>query len=584
MTEEQELEAFHQGLLLAVKEKSSELSAMKQEAFTYLLLEDLVEIGTINDFEVCHMRKRLGRGIAKVNGYSIAETEGRVDLFTSIFRAEPEVTTLSAAEVRDAYSQAARVFSFAKSTRYEEMDPASSERLMFERLHNAFEDFTSLRIILLTNAKVPSLAKAPEVGSLEVTAQPECYDLVRYFRWKNSSTTHESIQIDLRDYSCGPIPCLKMPDGDADYGAYMAIFPGQLLFEIYEEYGARLMELNVRSYLQNRGKVNKGIRETIMTEPNRFLAYNNGISATAESLECERTSDGMVINRLYGFQVVNGGQTCASIHRAAKADKADLSGVFVQTKISVVPEELVETLVPRISRYANTQNTVNEADFSSNNPFHVEMEQISRKTWVPGESSRWFYERARGQYDVLRSREGRTPAQRAKFDQQNPKRQRVSKTDLAKYVMSWGQQPHIVSMGAQKCFVRYMAALEGQPSTWAPDPSFYKDCVAKAIVFKAAESLARKHGFPAYRANAICYTVAKFANAFDGKFDLAGVWDNQAVSESTTAWIEEAMPVIYNAIIESANGRNVTEWAKKEGCWKAVEGAAIPAPESFKGA
>ncbi len=578
MNEEQEIDAFHQELLVAVKEKSAELGVMKQEAFTHLLLEELIEIGTINDFEICHLRKKLGRGIAKVNGYSISESEARLDLFTTIFRADPEVSVLSTKEVVDAYLQAGRVFAFAKSKDYEKMDPASSERLMFEQLHDAFHDFSSLRIILLTNAKTPASVKTPEIRGIEVPAQPECYDLVRYFRWKNSSVSHESITIDLNDHACGPIPSLKMPDSDADYDAFMAILPGQLIYKIYEEYGARLMELNVRSYLQNRGKVNKGIRETIMKEPHRFLAYNNGISATAETVKCEETSNGLVITQLEGFQVVNGGQTCASIHRAAKVDKADLSSVFVQTKISIIPENLVETLVPKISRYANTQNAVNEADFSSNNPFHVEMEKLSRKTWTPGEESRWFYERARGQYDVLRTREGRTPVQKRQFDQRNPKRQRFSKTDLAKYVTSWAGQPHIVSMGAQKCFVRYMAELEEKAESWTPDTVFYKECVAKAIIFKDAESIARKHGFPAYRANAICYTVAKFASAVSESQVLTMAWDAQESPKGISIWMHEQMPEIYDAIVGSADGRNVTEWAKKEGCWEVVDRLSIPRP------
>lgn len=221
--------------------------------------------------------------------------------------------------------------------------------------------------------------------------------------------------------------------------------------------GSRLLELNVRSFLQARGKVNRGIRDTILSDPGHFLAFNNGISVTAEELGVQRSSDGSLsIRSIKGLQIVNGGQTVASIHRAKNRDKADLSRIAVQAKITVVEPGHQDDLVPFISRYSNTQNKVNETDFSANHPFHVRIQKLSEQIWAPGETSRWFYERARGQWEVARAREGTTPARVRAFDQKAPRKQKVDKTLLAKAVNAWSERPHVVSLGGQKNFVRFM--------------------------------------------------------------------------------------------------------------------------------
>jgi hypothetical protein len=581
VTDDTILQEFHEELLSSVAERARELSTTRQEAFTQMALEELSETGAIgSDFEVCYLRKKLGRGMGRVNGYAISESEARLDLFTTIFRADA-LTVLKQKEVDDAFVQASRVFRFAEDRGYEQMEPASAERLMLERLHGAHSSVATLRITLLTNAVAPPGLKKRAVPGLEVTSVVECYDLGRHHRWKSSSKPYESITIDLRESSSGPLPCLRSKVPGAEHDVYMAIIPGELLFRLYEEYGARLMELNVRSYLQNRGKVNRGIRETIMTEPGRFLAYNNGISATAEEVTIENGPDGPVIVELCGFQVVNGGQTVASIHRAGKVDEADLASIEVQAKISVVPSELVESLVPRISRYANTQNRVNEADFSANAPFHVEMEQLSRRVWAPGEQSRWFYERARGQYEVQRARDGRTPAQRRTFDAANPKKQKFDKTDVARWMNTWSGLPHIVSLGSQKNFASFMAVIGARAKDWLPDTEYYKQVVARGIVFRAAESIARAHRFPAYRASAICYTVAYFVYRAGEHVDLGDIWTRQAIPEALNELLVDWMTSIHKEVVRTAEGRNVTEWAKKEACWHGVQRLDLELDESI---
>ena len=198
------------------------------------------------------------------------------------------------------------------------------------------------------------------------------------------------------------------------------IFSGDTLYELYEAYGPRILEYNVRAFLQTRGKVNRGIRETIRDHPGHFMAYNNGISVTADEVRTSTLNGGTTITGFKGLQIVNGGQTTASIHRARKRDRFDLSRVQVPAKVTRLPPENVEKMVPRISRFANTQNVIQEADFSSNEPFHIAIERLSQRTWAPGERTRWFYERSRGQYQTAINIEGSTPARLRAFRERTP--------------------------------------------------------------------------------------------------------------------------------------------------------------------
>lgn len=167
---------------------------------------------------------------------------------------------------------------------------------------------------------------------------------------------------------------MKAPIDNSDYESYIAIMPGQGLAMLYKQFGARLLEQNVRSFLQFTGKINRGIRKTINEESHMFLAYNNGISATADNIELDET--GHYVKRISNLQIVNGGQTTASIYHTWDKDKADISNIFVQMKISVIKKaDSYSEIVSRISQYANTQNKVNNADFSANNPILIELEK-----------------------------------------------------------------------------------------------------------------------------------------------------------------------------------------------------------------
>jgi hypothetical protein len=260
--------------------------------------------------------------------------------------------------------------------------------------------------------------------------------------------------------------------------------PGTVLADIFAAYGNRLLEQNVRTYLQAKTSVNRGILKTISEEPSMFFAYNNGLTATASLVRTASKHDGsLAITYIKDFQIVNGGQTTASILYARDGLKYDLSSVFAQVKLSVVEETKLEEIVPKISEYANTQNKVSLADLASNSPAQIRIERLSKEVVVPQKAgalhaSKWFYERARGQYKSLFSY--KTQPQRKKLETEYPKSQLIEKTDLAKFELAFDGRPHHVSEGAQKCFHRYITtALQAYSESAELNDVWFKCAVAK---------------------------------------------------------------------------------------------------------
>jgi hypothetical protein len=377
-------------------------------------------------------------------------------------------------------------------------------------------------------------------------------------------------------------------NGSTEYQSYLTVLRGDQLAAIYERWGVRLLEQNVRVFLQARAKVNKGIRNTLDNEPGMFFAYNNGISATAEAVETSSSAGRLLITKLKDLQIVNGGQTTASIHVASRKKEADLSNVFVQVKLTIVPPACAMEVVPKISQFANSQNAVSAADFFANHPYHVRMEQFSRRLLAPSPDgtfgeSKWFYERARGQYlDAMASL---TSRQKTKFQIEYPKSQMFTKTDLAKFLNSWREIPHIVSQGAQKNFAEFAKFIA---TAWAPDSegldfneTYYRHAIAKAIVFREAEKLVTEQPWyqGGYRANIVVYAIAKLASdveRVERSVDFDAIWKAQRVSDCLRQTLAIASKAV-NEVITDTDG-NVTEWAKQQACWYRVERLKIEWP------
>ncbi|HTC47724.1 MAG TPA: AIPR family protein [Candidatus Aquilonibacter sp.] len=461
------------------------------------------------------------------------------------------------------------------------MDPSSDAHVLALTIQGCYPSLDQIRIYVLTDRQ----AKAKNFKPREIsgkTIKLEVMDIERLHRhWSEGKPRDEAV-VNFEEVCGSPLPCVYVPGEAGNYDYAMTAIPGEALYFIYEKYGARLLEANVRSFLSTTGKVNKGIRETLRTDPERFLAYNNGIVLIADEAQLGKTSDGMPgILWLKGMQIVNGGQTTASIYFTKKKDPdADLRRVRVPTKLIVLrslDEASEEGLISDISRFANSQNSVKLSDLSANKPFHIELEKLALSTYCPDGVGRWFYERAAGSYNVMLARDGTTPARLRQLKDAIPSSRKITKTDLAKYLNAWAEKPYVVSLGSQKNFERFMESLANNGSAPEPDVPMFKQMIAKAILFKATHRLVRPM-FQAFQANVAAYLVSVLAGKLGSKMDLDKIWLQQDISpqlkQQLATWANE----VNDALHKSANGRMVSEWAKKAECWDVIRAVAFTSP------
>ncbi|MBW4553383.1 MAG: AIPR family protein [Aphanocapsa sp. GSE-SYN-MK-11-07L] len=569
-------ENLHQEVIISAEGNQTEEDggAFREEAFTRLMIEYLTEAGELEDGHVCY---HSARGI-KINGYNLQEEEGRLDLFISIYTQNSSPTTVRKDVVESAFKQLINFLSKVYKGYHQSIEEASPTFDMAQLIYSQKDQLSRVRLFLFTDG-LTTVQMKPEQVISNIIYSFNIWDLRRTYRCVTSGQKREAIEINFQTQYDSVIPCLAMPESQADYSAYVAIIPGEILCKIYAEYSSRLLERNVRSFLQAKGNVNKGIRQTILKEPYRFLAYNNGISATAEAVKLvDLPNGGQGIAEIRDLQIVNGGQTTASLYQAVRKDKADISGIYVQTKLTVVDRDRIDEIVPLISRYANNQNKVSEADFSANDPFHIRVEELSRTIWAPAvdgtqRQTRWFYERARGQYADAKNRES-TPAKQKTFTITHPTVQKFTKTDLAKFEHTWDQLPHIVSLGAQKNFAKFTLGL-AEISRPEPDETYFAHLIGKAILFKSAEKIIQNEKFGGYRANIVTYTLAYLSYSTQKDINLDRIWKQQSLTSSLQQAIQGISREIHQVITNPPDGRNVTEWCKKESCWKAIQNIPV---------
>lgn len=545
-------------------------SSYKEDVFTKLVTDDLSIAGILESPVVCHHEFLKGNGIAKVNAYGFPEEDSRLDIVVSDYRAGNEVQKISQADIEKKFLQGVRFIESCLDSGYKSLDPSNDAYDMMKTIYDLSKSIDRVNIILATNALSVSrkdIFPSKKVRQIDVTH--EIWDIERYRRFRMSGASQEPLEVDIREYETEGIPCVSKSFSNNSYLTIVAIVPGKLLYSLYDKYGSRLLELNVRSYLQARGKINQGILNTLVTEPEKFLTYNNGITIVAEGVEFN--NEKTCITAIKGMQIVNGGQTTASIHKAVKDNKAPIDNVYVQAKITIVPPEMFEDVVPLISKYSNTQNKVSDVDLRANHPFHVGLERVAKKTWIPGETSMWFYERARGGFQTERAKTS-TKAQKAKFDTTYPVNQKITKEDVARYINIWNGLPQTVSKGGQKNFSKFMEGVgQGIGKDWEPTSEEYKNFISKAIFYRSVQKIAKDENIPAFRINIVNYTASLLVEKSAKRINLQEIWDRQALSGELEVQIREWIPKVQELLLKIAAGRNPGEVFKEESCWKKVK-------------
>lgn len=570
---------FRQELLAGAEANSTYQIAEFMDA----IANELTETGFIEGFELCNYKAPRGM---RVDGYWFND-EGALDIFVADFDCRRELETLTRTDVEATFKRVVNFFEASLTKNLaDDLEVTTPEYGLARQIADRRVLIRQVNFFLVSERVLSDrLQSFPDNDVGGIRASYHIWDMARLQRQRSSRGHKEPLDIDFVDLFGQGIPCLPAHLGSDSYQSFLIVMPARILSALYERYSARLLEQNVRTFLQARAKVNKGIRATILNEPNMFFAYNNGITATAQNVETAVTEAGLQITRMTDLQIVNGGQTTASLFHTQRGDKADLANIFVQMKLSVIDSDQSEMIVPRISEYANTQNRVNAADFFSNHPFHVRMAEFSRRIWAPAQpgaqrETKWFYERARGQY--VDAQVKLSSSEQKRFKAENPKPQMFTKTDLAKFENVWDDHPKWVNLGGQKNFAQYAARIgkEWEKASDGFNELYYKRAIARGLMFRATEKMVS--GQPwyngGYRANIVAYTLAllgEITKRRKSAVNFLRIWNTQGIDEHLTQALEVIAKEVNEEITRPPQGiSNISEWAKKDACWTRISAKA----------
>ncbi len=559
----------------------------------------------------------------RIDGYAMDTTDGSCCVFIADYHGPHEDDAIRAEDV-NGFFRRMRYFvdEATKYELYQELEESTEAYEFARTLYYDANNITKFRFYLLTDAYNKQRAKT--IKDAEVagkTVELNVWDISRIFDMVNSASQKESVDIVMSELGYEGIPCVKAveysdivadievlpqydegssadketnkkPENIITYSSYLAVVPGRLLSDLYLEYGSRLLEGNVRSFLSVRGKVNKSIQNTIKNYPEMFFAYNNGIAATATEIDTKMTPHGLEITRLKDLQIVNGGQTTASLANtlltAKKGEVIKLDSLFVPMKVSVLEHAMSERIIPKISEYSNSQNKVDASDFFSNHPFHIRMEDFSRKTPAPAVGGNqfqqyWYYERTRGQYNQGKMKFKPKSSQMRQYETRYPENQVIKMVDLAKYMEIFEGAPDVVSKGKQEIVKVFASEIKKQ---WIKSDAdfnayYFKRVVALAIMFKSTDDLVKKTDWykskHSYKANVVAYSMSVLFDCIRKNhsgygLDFQRIWNTQSLYPELETQLSVLCTEVYEFITRDDRlTENVTEWCKKEACWQRAQ-------------
>lgn len=583
------VEEFRKDLLEEVKAKAATDGDGSTVAFTELVTDYLIDAEVLSDYvPAFFMGSGKNNRKIRVDGYVLDEFDMTLNLIITDYTGNEERETITKTIVNAQFDKLRYFIEETYSSKLHKLVEIStpvSDLIEFMRFHK--DRIRKYRLILLVDGVMSS--RITEINSADLFGVPsECqiWDISRIFNVCTSDLGRQNIEIDFKEFTQGKgIPCLiANTTNNDDYKSYLCIIPGTVIADIYDKYGSRLLEGNVRSFLSTKVAVNKNIKTTILHIPQNFFAYNNGIAATAMDLRIESDENNHYIAYAKDFQIINGGQTTASLSNTRFKDKADLSKVYVQMKLTEIDSDDDEAndLIRNISRSSNSQNKVSDADFFATHPFHIRIEKLSRRIFAPATGgaqydTKWFYERARGQY--LQAQMRMTNAEKKTFKAQHPKKQVITKTDLAKVRNTWEGMPQIVSKGAQTNFVKFAEVVdkEWEKSDKKYNEKYFKDTVSLFILFKQTESIVSQQPWyqNAYRANIVTYSIALLHKLIIAQFDhmdldLQRIWLKQEIPQIVSEVLITITKYVYDNITNPGSTANVTQWCKRDACWENI--------------
>lgn len=545
-----------------------EMGGDYDEELTNSILDYIIDNGEVSNPELCFVKQTKMR----LNAYDYNEDANSLDLFY-LLKVDKPLAKANKREIEKGFNYLTHFFNEVTSGKFETPEANGELEEVTNLIKDAQTKIDVLRVYVLTNglAEEDSEPNSVEIdcGDRKIEQEFHVWDMQRVFRQNSIKAGKEKVNIDFPVNYGIELQCLKMSECNDAVDAYLAIIPGDTLAKIYNQYHQALLEKNVRTFLQFKGKVNKSIHDTLKNQPDMFFSYNNGISTTASEITTRENEDGaMFITNLNDWQIVNGGQTTASIAATSKESGVDISHVYVPMKISVIKDkENADSLVKNISTCANSQTAIKNSDFSANDPYLVELENLSRTIWhTDGNGTpvnKWYFERTRGQYsDELAQLRG---VDEKRFKQEYPKQQKFTKTEMAKYMVCWEQRPYEVGRGAENNYQQFVKDVKRlKPNV---TERYFRHLVAKAILYNSIDKIVKDAQLGGYKANVNAYIMSAVSLKTQKQLDLDKIWEKQQITAEMEQLIRELLPVVWNVITTMGGSQNVTEFAKKQDCW-----------------
>ena len=585
-----------EGLKLFIEQLRGEISSrsmfasdegdgqFSEEAFTEYVSEILVEDAeeVTSDISLCYHQSR---GV-KLNAWNLNDQENELTLIVTHYSNINDggsFEKLGKTEIDKRFKRCKKFFNDSIRGGLQADDSMTSFEVS-NLIRNAFKSLDVVKIILITDCSTGSMPGKEDIEG-NIKFDYRIWDIERIFRQITSGEVAEPINLNFEELSEEPIELVKADNSNKGYGTYLGFLTAELLFNMYDKHGLRLLQKNVRAFLQARSNVNKGIRDTILHNPQKFLAYNNGLTVIATNVDIEDVGNNcFILKSAEDFQIVNGGQTCASIWHTKEKNKIDISNIQLVMKLNVIQDEVIsKDMAPKISEYSNSQNAVNIADFSANDPYQIDIEKWSLSTYVPDPTggsgaTMWFYERARGSYQETKNRE-RTPARMRQWGNKFPKHQMMTKLTWAKAQMACLCRPHDVSWGPMinfKKFVVYVKEQKHIQNEIVVDQEYFKEGVAKEILFRSVYKVITKqtaaHGGdnkPHLTAYSIAYYVHKIGGVH--KIDFDKIWNTQKIDKEMEVVFDELAIKIRDLVKKEAGDGNKVTFMKKIECWEKIK-------------
>ena len=555
--------------------------------FSNMLIDKLIEQGAIvepaENSSLSYLsqhpfRARIGNREIDVWGSALMEDDQNrfsLNLFVCDYMKRLDVELIDKAEVSKLMNKALNFYLEGAKNLSEKMSPMHSAYVPAKRIRSAADGIDSVKIWLFTNRRFDNHLSSGRAGKkpddkIRTEISYSVYDIKKIQELLNGG-----IRITMSFDTIGGIAVYHSPTKSGEYKCMLTSFAGSRLSELYSMHGTSLIQANVRAYLGD-NKVNKKIMETIRNEPEKFFAYNNGLVIVADKAEFNNEGK---LTLLDGVQIINGGQTTASIYHCwlreqnsrtlgSRTVAENLNSVFVPVKIVIPNEEIGEyeknLLIEKISEAANSQTAVKGSDLSANTPFQRSLHDAVMRLSSP-KGGDWFYERARGLYKAELGKRTGSISEKKSFQEKYPASKKVEKTDIAISHLAWKSAAAACAKGKEIAF----ASLDQQTeSITEVSPQLAKQLLSEWIVFKALEDRMKKSAMKNPRVP-VLYAIAMFKTKYS--VDWNKIWTKQEPSQALLNVLVQITIKVQKIINETKGDFMIAMWGRNPRCMATLQ-------------